>query len=79
MGHARVRDTQSSLPVQCPGSRGGHRVGRPPAGRHSLEHPAVLRVPHLDAVLPLVPGELVLVHDSGARRKRERPRHPEGL
>ena len=24
----------------------------------------VLRVPHLDVVLPLVPGELVLVHDS---------------
>lgn len=40
------------------------------ASQHSLEHPAVLGVPHLDPVLPLVPGELVLVHDSELQRQR---------
>ena len=31
-------------------------------------------MPHLDPVLPLVPGELVLVHDSGWQRKRAQGR-----
>lgn len=39
----------------------------------------MLGVPHLDPVLPLVPGELVLVHDSGSQRKRAQSRHPRGL
>lgn len=47
--------------------KGAEQEGR--AAQHSLEHPAVLRVPHLDPVLPLVPGELVLVHDSGLQRR----------
>lgn len=46
----------------------GSQTGPHPQNPYSLEHPSVLSVPHLDAVLPLVPGELVLVHDSRKER-----------